>query len=134
MSEYTERFWERRQGKDRRDWDEFIVYDRRLKKERRSGKDRRRNQKPFIVAERRRLRKSFETITTPTHKRMLRKQYYAIQEVARKTGVPVSTIITWLREKVINDVDIHRDVYGRRAFTEDNIKHIIAIKKSKGLK
>ncbi len=132
MSGYTTRFENRRSGKERRDWDEFVLHNRRDGNERRAGKERRRTQKPFPEDDRRKRKTEEEQSTSQGRRHKRVPHYYTTREAAERTGISLGTLLLWIRNKVLDDARIHRDRFGRRAFTEADIDRIFAIKKSEG--
>ena len=126
------KFVNRRSGKDRRDWDEFVVHDRRGGSERRGGGERRRRRKPFPGSERRKNNSETEPFTSRVRKHRFAPHSYTTREAAEKAGISVGTLLLWIRNKVLDDALIHRDRFGRRAFTKADIDKILAVKKSEG--
>jgi hypothetical protein len=127
MSSYVEKFVDRRCGKDRRDWDEFVLTERRNSPERRSGVERRKKQLPFIGPERRRLRTEEEY--RPSYSTDLYKPYYTLNEAADVTETSASDILEWIRASLLKDSEIKRDFAGRRLFSRRHIEQIQMIKR-----
>ncbi|MBN1899738.1 hypothetical protein JW926_00265 [Candidatus Sumerlaeota bacterium] len=127
MADYNSRFVDRRRGKDRRDWDEFVFQNRRTGTERRSGIERRREQTPFIGLERRKLktREDFLISRPPS----LNKSYYCLNEAADLTETSASDILEWIRCNLIKDSSLKRDYAGRRLFSRSDIEQISLIKR-----
>ena len=130
-----------RSDKDRRDWDEFVIHNRRLAKDRRTSKDRRRQQQPFEGSDRRRssLRQQERSsnslrqpIGKPVEKKPARKVFYTTIEAAEQTGISQPTLMLWIRNNVIDDSKIKRDSSGRRIWREKDLDMIRKIKKSEG--
>lgn len=135
------RYYERRSGRDRRDWDIFVYPDRRSGVERRSGRDRRQADLPFNGPDRR--RKVGAEVETPAEPLAApeniesdesEKQYYSTAEVAQLTGLSQSTLLLWLRNKVIDGSRIKRSVEGRRLWPREYIEEIRRIKERYGWK
>ena len=131
----------RRADKDRRDWDEFVIHNRRHEKERRAHEDRRRQQQPLEGHDRRRssLRQQERSsnslrqpIGKPVEKKPARKVFYTTSEAAEQTGISQPTLILWIRNNVIDDSKIKRDSSGRRIWREKDLDMIRKIKKSEG--
>lgn len=127
MVNYTERFLDRRCRRDRRDWDEFVMQDRRAAQERRSGIERRKKQDVFIGTERRKLRSRENSL--PSYSTDLNKSYYVLYEVAEITQASASDILEWIRSNLVSDMEIKRDFAGRRLFTRRDIEQIETIKR-----
>jgi len=127
---YLDRFEDRRMGRDRRDWDEFVLNDRRTGKDRRSGRERRKTQKPLIGPERRRL-KNRNHSSNSDRKNAVTQEYYTLNEASRESGVSAEIIMSWLQRKIMDDASIARDRYGRRAFSRRDIELIRAIKRAR---
>jgi len=128
MSGYTDKFLDRRSGRERRDWDEFVVNNRRKGHDRRSGTDRRKRQVAFPAPEKRRLKRQQKKSYNPVFDANFTKQFYVLPEVAQIVEVSPSDILEWIRSKWINESDIGRDHFGRLAFTRSNIEKIKALK------
>ncbi|MCX8038055.1 MAG: helix-turn-helix domain-containing protein [Candidatus Sumerlaeia bacterium] len=130
------RFVERRSGRDRRDWDVFFFPNRRSGKERRSGKDRRERQEPPPEGLERRQIKSVETPTPPPQPlrtaTALDKPYYTTAEVAEITGLSQTTLLLWIRNKLIDGSRIKRSVEGKRLWSREDIAEIERVKARNG--
>ena len=131
----------RRSGKDRRDWNEFVVHERRGEKGRRTKKDRRTNQEFFKGSDRRKSsmhkeepssRSFVRSSKKPDKKKPAGKEFYTTSEAAELTGVSQVTLTLWIRNNVIDDAQIKRDQSGRRMWSEKNLKMIQEIKRSEG--
>jgi len=131
MNDYTEKFVDRRSGKDRRDWDEYVLKERRCGKDRRRKQERRKEQRNFPGEERRRV-KHKNSPSSLSDKIKIQKSHYTLQEVSRITGISPSKILKWIRNKLIKDSEIKRDLYGRRAFSQEDIKKIELLKRYRG--
>jgi len=131
-------FYDRRSGRDRRDWDIFVYPDRRTGIERRSGLDRRQSDGPYDGPERRKKvepggeEKQGETPRTARAPKPLEDRYYSTAEVARITGLSQTTLLLWLRNKVIDGSRIKRSVEGRRLWTREDIEEIERVKAKNG--
>jgi len=131
----------RRADKDRRDWDEFVIHNRRHEKERRAHEDRRRQQQPLEGQDRRKssLPKQERSsnslrqpIGKPVEKKPAGKVFYTTSEAAEQTGVSQATLMLWIRNNVIDDSKIKRDPSGRRIWREKNLDTIREVKKKEG--
>lgn len=127
MANHAERFVDRRCGRDRRDWDEFIIQERRTGQERRNGIERRKRQDVFIGPERRKLKSREDYL--PSYSTDLYKAYYVLNEAADITQTSASDILEWIRENLIKDSEIKRDSAGRRLFSKRDIEQINLIKR-----
>ncbi len=130
------RFVERRSGRDRRDWDMFFFPNRRSGQERRSGKDRRQRLEPPITGQERRKTISVETPTPPPQPvrtpAALEKQYYTTAEVAELTGLSQTTLLLWIRNKLIDGSRIKRSVEGKRLWSREDIAEVERVKARNG--
>lgn len=131
----------RRADKDRRDWDEFVIHNRRHEKERRAHENRRRQQQPLEGHDRRRssLRQQEhpsnslrQPIGKPVEKKPPGKVFYTTSEAAEQTGVSQATLMLWIRNNVIDDSKIKRDSSGRRIWREKDLDTIREVKKKEG--
>jgi len=129
------RFFERRSGHDRRDWDMFFHPNRRLGCERRSGVDRRQAKGALSETERRRA-ESVSTVSPPPQPIPTAipadQTYYTTAEVVRRTGLSQSTLLLWIRNKVIDGSRIKRSVEGKRLWTPEDIQEIERVKARNG--
>lgn len=131
MSEYGER----RASRDRRDWDVFVFPERRAKQERRVGQERRVTDTPYDGSERRQT--PVPGVDAPAAKpdsikAFGGKPYYSTAEVADATGLSQTTLLLWIRNKVIDGSRIKRSVEGRRLWTREDIDEIEQIKSKNG--
>jgi len=128
------RFYERRAGRERRDWNEFVTDNHRTGAERRSGADRRQNGRSYSGPERRRV--VVETPTPPPQRASIRpsneKAYYSTAEVAELTGLSQSTLLLWIRNKMIDGSRIKRSVEGKRLWTPEDVDEIRRVKTRNG--
>lgn len=128
-------FYERRSGRDRRDWDVFHHPDRRSGRERRSGKDRRKAEVEYDGPERRRLavngNGSPKVEHDPLHS-IPEKPHYSTAEVAKITGLTQSTLLLWIRNRVIDGSRIKRSGEGRRLWTREDIEAVRRVKVRNG--
>jgi excisionase family DNA binding protein len=129
------RFFERRSGRDRRDWDVFIHPNRRSGRERRAGMDRRQSKHPVYDPERRRIESV--SIQSPPPQPLptatpVGKDYYTTAEVAERTGLSQTTLLLWIRNKVIDGSRIKRSVEGKRLWTREDIEEIERVKARNG--
>lgn len=130
----------RRSGKDRRDWDEFVIHDRRNGKERRAHENRRHQHEAFEGLEKRKSSHAQEPPPGPsnrvtgkrTAKKPAAKAFYTTSEAAAQTGISQATLTLWIRNNVIDDSKIKRDPSGRRMWTQDNLEMVRKIKKKEG--
>jgi len=125
------RFFERRSGRERRDWDMFVYPNRRSRCDRRSGKDRREFQTPLEEGERRRPVRA--TTDSPQPQPIPAavpggKAYYTTAEVAERTGLSQTTLLLWIRNKVIDGSRIKRSGEGKRLWTQEDIEEIERVK------
>lgn len=129
MSEYTERFQDRRTGKDRRGWDEFVLQNRRSGMERRNGLERRSQQLPFVGPEKRtsKIPRDFISSYAETHK--IGSASFHIYDAAHITDIPAPDILDWIRWKWISDADCTKDTDGRFVFSKSGIDKLMKIKK-----
>jgi len=128
MSEYTERFQDRRNGKDRRGWDEFVMQNRRSGRDRRSGLERRRQQLPFVGTERRKSQIPQDFIISYAQKHHVGLTSFHLYDVTQITDIPAPDILDWIRWKWINDADFKRDYDGRFVFSKSDIAKFMKIK------
>jgi len=129
------RFRERRSGHNRRDWDVFIHPDRRYHRDRRTGVDRRQSTEPYVGPERRRVGE-VATATPPPQPAPTNhageKTYYTTAEVAETTGLSQTTLLLWIRNKMIDGSRIKRSLEGKRLWTRDDIEEIKRVKVRNG--
>lgn len=129
------RFAERRSKRDRRDWDVFIFPDRRSGGDRRSGVDRRQVQAPFEGSERRRLEVTSIESPLPQHVPVVvpaGEGHFTTSQVAEMTGLSQTTLLLWIRNKVIDGSRIKRSVEGKRLWTREDIQEIERVKARNG--
>ncbi|KPL12314.1 hypothetical protein AMJ85_01105 [candidate division BRC1 bacterium SM23_51] len=129
------KYVERRSGHERRDWDMFVYPDRRSDSNRRSGEDRRQSAEPYDGPDRRRkVEASIESAETqPTPSQPAAEQtHYTTAEVAEITGLSQTTLLLWIRNKVIDGSRIKRSVEGRRLWTRRDIEEIERVKARNG--
>jgi hypothetical protein len=132
------KFHERRSGRDRRDWDMFVHPNRRASQERRSGKDRRQSAAHYLGEERRHVVAMTETPpprpipTIHAHEKTQDKTYYSTAEVAELTGLSQTTLLLWIRNKMIDGSRIKRSVEGKRLWTLEDIEEIRRVKTRNG--
>lgn len=131
MDEYVKR----RSDRDRRDWDMFVHPDRRSGLERRSDTDRRQLSEPYDGPDRRQKDAAATepppSQPTPT-KPSTEQTYYTTAEVAKMTGLSQTTLLLWIRNKVIDGSRIKRSVEGRRLWTHQDIEEIERVKVRNG--
>lgn len=128
MSEYTERFQDRRMGKDRRGWDEFVLQNRLSGMERRNSAERRRQQLSFVGPEKRKSQIPRDYIRSYVQRHNIDPASCHLYEVAQITDIPAPDILDWIRWKWINDADIKRDTDGRFVFPQSVIAQLLKIK------
>ena len=128
------RYFEQRSGRDRRDWDMFVHPDRRFARDRRSGADRRQSNGPYGGSERRRV--AAITATPPPQPIPKRpseeKTFFSTAEVADLTGLSQSTLLLWIRNKMIDGSRIKRSVEGKRLWTHEDIEEVRRVKTRNG--
>jgi hypothetical protein len=136
----TGKYSNRRSGKERRDWDEFVLHDRRQEK-RRVSPDRRGKQQSFESPDRRRPAppekehsspSSSQPLGKPGEKTPPQKSLYTTSEAAEKTGISQATLLLWIRNRLIDDAKIKRDPSGRRIWRAQDLETIREIKKKEG--
>ena len=129
------RSYERRSDRNRRDWNVFVYPDRRSKRDRRSGTDRRQLLGPQEGPERRRLVPLATESPPPQPIPAVVSEdqaYFTTAEVAQKTGLSQTTLLLWIRNKVIDGSRIKRSVEGRRLWTREDIAEIERVKTRNG--
>jgi len=129
MSEYSERFQDRRMGRDRRGWDEFVLQNQRSGMDRRNVTERRRQQLPFVGQERRKSKIPQDFISSYAQKHNIGLTSFHLYDVAQITDIPAPDILDWIRWKWINDADFTRDADGRFVFSKSDIDKLMKIKK-----
>ena len=60
------------------------------------------------------------------------KPFYTTAEVAEATGLSQTTLLLWIRNKVIDGSRIRRSVEGRRLWTREDINEIERVKAKNG--
>lgn len=114
----------------------FVYPDRRRGQERRSGRERRDTDTPFDGLERR--QKRAPRAESPTSKRVASKTpsngkpFYTTAEVADMTGLSQTTLLLWIRNKVIDGSRIKRSLEGRRLWSREDVNEIERIKSKNG--
>ncbi len=128
MSEYTDRFEDRRTGTDRRDWDEYVMQNRRAGPDRRAGLERRRKQLPFAGEERRKLKTPRDYISSYAQNHNINAASFPLFDASRLLGISASDILDWIRWKWVNEADFKRDAYGRFVFSKCDMDKLLKIK------
>jgi DNA-binding transcriptional MerR regulator len=59
-------------------------------------------------------------------------EHYSTAEVATATGLTQTTLLLWIRNKVIDGSRIRRSREGRRLWTREDIEDILRIKSDNG--
>jgi len=111
------KFHERRSGRDRRDWDMFVHPNRRARR--------------HVVA----MTETPPPRPIPTihaHEKTQDKTYYSTAEVAELTGLSQTTLLLWIRNKMIDGSRIKRSVEGKRLWTLEDIEEIRRVKTRNG--
>jgi hypothetical protein len=127
-------YHERRSGRERRDWEMFVHPNRRASHERRANRDRRQLATPYVGPERRRVD---ATIETPPPRpapavHLDDKIYFSTAEVAEMTGLSQTTLLLWIRNKMIDGSRIKRSVEGKRLWTREDVEEIRRVKTRNG--
>lgn len=131
----AKKFFERRSGHDRRDWDVFFHPNRRSGKERRSGVDRRTGEDPAYAGPERRRPADLQASPQPkpgNGSQSPDKEYYSTAEVADMTGLSQTTLLLWIRNKIIDGSRIKRSLEGKRLWTKIDIDEIRRVKTKNG--
>ena len=119
-------FSERRSSRDRRDWQEFVLKNRRNDRERRSDKDRRSKIDINFKPEKRRkidtIEKELESVSEKQKK--YKPEYYSTHEAAQLSGVSQPTLLLWLKNGTINNSKIKRNATGKRLWTRTDVEAI----------
>jgi hypothetical protein len=127
---------DRRTCRDRRDWDLFVYPERRKGGDRRSGGDRRESNKTYDGPERRATGTATASPlpqSAPADKAALKQnEYYTTAEVAEMTGLSQTTLLLWVRNKIIDGSRIKRSLEGRRLWTAEDVKRIEEVKSRNG--
>jgi len=114
----------------------FVYPNRRNNRERRSGKDRRDSENGLTDgSERRRIMEGDEPPKAPPKAAPFsdaQKVYYSTAEVAETTGLSQTTLLLWIRNKIIDGSRIKRSIEGRRLWTKEDIAEIRRIKVQNG--
>jgi len=124
-------FVDRRSGKERRDWNEFVVYEKRITGERRKLKERRVRIDLNYKPER---RKRVDMISSQSgnskedREQNERPRYFSTQEVAEMVGISQPTLLLWLQNGLISESTITRSGSGKRLWVIEDIEHAKKIK------
>jgi hypothetical protein len=112
----------------------FVHPDRRFGRDRRSGADRRQLNGPYRAPERRRV--AAITATPPPQpipkQPSEEKTFFSTAEVADLSGLSQSTLLLWIRNKMIDGSRIKRSVEGKRLWTHEDIEEVRRVKVRNG--
>lgn len=129
------KFYERRSGHERRDWDVYVRPDRRSNPDRRCGVERRQPSQAHAGSERRREREvpteSPPPQPVPTS-HAGNKTFYTTAEVAEMTGLSQTTLLLWIRNKLIDGSRIKRSLEGKRLWTHEDVEEVKRVKARNG--